>query len=105
VTLLLPKIFVEKKLTKFSAGGAAENSPQHELWVLNSPIVKAPPGATENHYSNLFRPIRGFARFAFDTHGFTVGYYRSSLRDGINGILLNVFSSRGRSPHQYKFNS
>jgi hypothetical protein len=30
---------------------------------------------------NVFRPIRGFIRLCIDTHGFTVGYFRSSLRD------------------------
>jgi hypothetical protein len=29
----------------------------------------------------FFRPIRGFICLCMDTHGFTIGYFRSSLRD------------------------
>jgi uncharacterized protein (DUF486 family) len=38
-------------------------------------------GGSKPTNGNFFRPIRGFFCLGIDTHGFTVGYFRSSLRD------------------------
>jgi hypothetical protein len=50
-------------------------------WVWSSKNFKPRQGRQKIINGTFFRPIRGLAHFAFDTHGFTVGYFRSSLRD------------------------
>jgi hypothetical protein len=42
---------------------------------------QAPAGATENRRQNVsFAPFRGLNGLRLETHGFTVGYFRSLLR-------------------------
>jgi hypothetical protein len=48
------------------------------VWSLKK---QAPEGAAENRRQNVsFAPFRGLGDLRLETHGFTVGYYRSLLR-------------------------
>src|SRR5258706_10840666 len=64
----------------FSAGGAEDSSPRRQPWVEIRELLSPRWGARKPDRNDLFRPIRGWDYWRAETHGATVGYFRSLLR-------------------------
>lgn len=85
----------------FGAGGAKDNSPRRQPWVVAEWILSPGRGDRKPAGECFFRPFRGLACLRPETHGFTVGYFRSLLRSfkwilalfATFGFVGNIFTA------------
>jgi len=71
---------MKKWIPLFSAGGAKDNSPPRQSWVVGGGISSPSRGERNIHPPLFCRSFRGLACLRPETHGFAVGYFRSLLR-------------------------
>ena len=87
-----------------SCGEAHDSSPLRQPWVCVPKTNQAPAGAKEI-CSKIVRedflpPLPGLVPFFRLTHGFTVGYFLSSLRDFSRRLLLREAMQRTGTEHE-----